>query len=360
MPIPHDREYVDLVLAPGTEFELFIELVTGVGKGRDVFGDSESARTLRGLHPSPAILLHAHQTPKGGAANAPMTLDLVSYIEGGSVLVSFQSEIPDELAADVPEPWNKAMHDRLSDGALLSICEHDAGAIQSWMLPELPAWTEMFLPAFDAQGLIGAKRAMTITTSARTPMTLSVAVETSDPVALAPHGDRFMAEFLSRAQPFEDGRPASAFDFLGVRPEAIRTLARDPRENDQPAQLFGDGPDYAWCYRGERGKNEGRSWWIAGTDPAGVRMMSDRLTTPNPAAGDSRPWIVLAKIKPLALTRVLSGTFGRVLTIDPAIRGIFESAERIESMALSVYQDGPRTIKGRARFELVMTDGAPE
>ncbi len=345
LEIPGDNSRVRLVLAPDGQRELFLKLVATTGPGAARFGDTLDARRLRDLHPSPPIVLHTKS--RAGALN------MIGFHNARGLTLSFCADVLGVKDGAMPKPWSRASFDRLAAGAHAAVYEYESDAYREYM----KGYSFSSMPVdiaknFEGKAHMGPRRAMRIESNDRAPLSISVAVEATDVPKLAIHADRAMATFLARVGTGGTDANAELFNFEGISPEAIRTVALQGERQWPGRLLFGDGPEFAWTIQ----KNQDAqtpAWWVIGTDPRGVRAMIGALLAPGEEIGDARPWVMIAEFRPSSITKLLGPLDVLIRGGDQRVVGFYEMTKRIDSASISAYHDDPDTIKGTARLEFV-------
>lgn len=336
---PGNDDRVRVLLAPSHARELFLSLVSSRPAPGERLSQTDRADRLRELDVEPAIAVISRMGDR--------SLSLVGRVDGARLSLAFVAGLDGVEEDDAPAPWSRRLFDRLSADSRFAAMEHDTDA---WL--RLVGESEMskVMPpvfgAFDGHAFIGKMRASVITETARGKAEMTVAVEATDPDAIAPHVDAFMANFLARTGYAGEGG-IETLDFGGLHPRAIRRVASETATPFDAMGVFDSPVEFAWCIRGGALVPEGHAWWISGTSPDAVRELAGDLEADDDAQeGERAAWVSLARFDAPALARLFSPIVKALTAAQPAAAGVVEALQRMGVVEIGVKQTGPGEFRG--------------
>jgi hypothetical protein len=338
---PGAADRVRVLLAPSSARELFLSLVTSRPAAGERLSQTDRANRLRALDASPSLAVVSLMGDR--------SVSLVGRVEGRRLSLSFDARLDGVVANDAPEPWSRSLFDRLSRDARFAAMEHDT---DSWLRMlgqlEMPKALPTLFGEFNGHEFIGKKRASVIRETPRGKAEMTVAIETSDPEALAPHADDFMAGFLARTG-YADAGGLETLDFQGLHPAAIRRISSDRTTPFDAMGVFESPVEFAWCMRGDALLPEGHAWWISGTNLEGVRTLAAHLQGQGEGTageGVRAPWVMLARGNTAALARLFAPIFKALTAAQPDAVGIIAAIQRAGLVEIEVKQIGPGQFRG--------------
>jgi len=341
---------VRFVLAPAGGRALFLRLING-DADRPGLAGTDAVRRLRELNPDPSIVVLFRDGLRA--------VSLTGAVEGGSIEVSFLARVKGVERPDAPAPWPGAVFKRIAPGSALAIVEHESPAWRRFASGGafFDASAEIIAP-FTGHEFIG-KKSVLVVDRGEDSARVTVAVETTDAEKLAPHADLFMSGFLDRlGYAGAQGGPGR-IDFGGVHPRAIRTVGPNA-EQGAADRVFGGRPDFAWCIRHGAPLEEGRAWWITGTDPRGVRSFAERLAEgadEDGARAERESWVLRARAEPAELVRMFRPVMAILKSSQPDAARMIESLSRVREAELRVLQSGETEFAGLGALRFGPEDG---
>jgi hypothetical protein len=334
-----------VMLAPASAPQLFEDMLATLGRGieRSLLG-SKMGEDLRSIQRGAGALMFAkHRDDHGrlvligvGAKRSQDGMEVGVLLRSGAIA---------EQVASVGES-SRAIFDSISMTSYFTAVE--------WSLPDLLGAMGIDLPAmplwpvfknFEGMKWVGARRVYTIAPRDGGGLKGAIALETDDVSALAPPGDRLIAQMLKGMWGYEEGAAVdvATLDFEGKFPDAVREVDFSKSHAGKSLEPWLKDARLAWGYPSAEGERSG--WWVIGLGSPLVESMATTLKDETRAAGAKLPWVSLGIVRPAAL---VGEARAAGWPIPPEMTHALEVAEGVESLEWALMRSDGGSIRGQA------------
>jgi len=344
-----------LVIAPSSNTALFDEIVGSLARGgpERPLGSTGPLRQIRVLGGEPAAMIFARPE-----ADAPSWIAATATSDKASIQLRFMARFPDAAPGpDSIKPWSITSLDEIAKDAFAMVVDWDA-------LPQALRPADILGDSGVVRELVGLGKAgpqndphgaspkgrslVALLPSQDGVLDVVVALQSADVHALAPIGDRRIADALAGFGVVDQTRQQARQDFGGAFPEAVRSIDQAGALGPLAVLGFDRGLTLAWTYRagGIPDGGDAAGWWTIGLGAPSVHRVSAVLARPdNPA--DRIPWLSRGILRPSAL---LASFVERQLPLPESVARVFSRIERVEWKAV-LAPDG--LIVGDGQIDLV-------
>lgn len=335
-----------VMLAPAAAPELFDDMLATLGRGieRSLLG-SKMGEDLRSIQRGAGALLFAKRRDDDGrlvliGVGAKRSQD---GVEAGVLL---RSGAIAEQVAGVQET-SRAIFDSISKTSYFAAVEWSLPDLLGAMgidLPALPLWPAF--KNFEGMQWIGARRVYSVSPRDGGGLRGAIALEATDPKALAAPGDRLIAQMLKGMWGYQEGAAvdAATLDFEGVFPGAVREVNVSKSHAGKSLEPWLKDARLAWAYPSAEGESSG--WWVIGLGSSLVESLTATLKDEANVGGAKHPWISMGVVRPAALAAAVRAAGW---PIPPEMTHAFEVAQGVESFEWALMRSDGGSIRGQAK-----------